>query len=222
MIELKDSIFNRLGDRQKTIKFGSFIKHFAKIINDSKNLHIEHEINGPFHKPMVRMLMIVMGLSKGTDEVKWDNVDHLFLWVCGTILRKDEFLNHIYSLVIKEWFFGLGSIYQNQTEIHRFFSQSKPGNYCVHWDTIMKKFILSYRSQTDMVIVQDILKMQTINELSLHVDDLVKVKTIKDPLPTRPESMKSLKMKEAMVTSTSLSDYSFSSDVKLQHFMFVN
>jgi len=68
-----------------------------------------------------------------------------------------------------DWFFGITTS-DNQQEIHRLFSQAKSGSYCVHWNMIEKKFILSYipsnKKVTDITdIVQMVLPMQNISEL---------------------------------------------------------
>jgi len=221
--DIKEQI-SRLFENGKTLKFGAFVKLFARILNESKNLHIEHETNGPFDKPMIRMVMAAIGLAKGSEEVKLDNIEHLFLWVDNKT-KKEEFLDHIYTLMNSEWFFGL---FKSQQEIQRFFSQAKSGNYCVHWDMNEKKFILSYipskkkdTDVADITVTVKVLPVQNINELFLWMKNETSSFKLKDPLATKPEMLRKLKMKEAFATSDS-SNYSFNTEVKAQHFQFIN
>jgi len=221
MNETKDQL-TKLFENGRTIKFGSFVKVFARILNENKNLHIENENTGPFDKPMIRMLMAAIGVGKGTEEVKLDNIEHLFLWVENQT-KKEEILDNLYSLMNSEWFFG---IYKSQQEIQRFFSQAKSGDYCVHWDMIEKKFILSYIPSKQKVtdvndITQKELPVQNINQLLLWMKTGPQAFNLKDPLQTKPEMLKRIKLKEAFATSDS-SNYSFNTDVKSQHFQFIN
>jgi len=107
MIELKSQIFSELfkGGKVPSVKFGSFVKILSKVLNDSKSLYIENEINGPFDKPMVRMLIQALGIGKGSDEIKPDHIDHLFLWVDKG--GKKDFIGYIYDLMSKDWFFWI-------------------------------------------------------------------------------------------------------------------
>jgi len=213
--DTKEQVSKYFDNLKTPVKFGTFVKFFSKILNDAKNLFVEHEINGPFEKPMIRMLLTAIGLGKGTDEVKWENVEHLFLWFPGTG-KKEEFLENIYSLMNEDWFFGL---YKNQQDIQKFFSQAKTGNYCVNWEMILKKFILSYMKGPD--IVQVVLEQQSIEELRFYMKTAPHNLELKDPLTTKPELLKKLKMKEAFATAASSDYISYNTDVKQQHFLFV-
>jgi len=214
MDDIKEKVIKHFESNNGLVKFGPFVRLLAKILDETKNLFVEHEIKGPFNKPMVLMLLAAIGLGKCTDEVKWDNIEHLFIWV-GDKAKKSEFLEITYSLMNMDWFFG---VHKNQQDIERLFSQAKTGNYCVIWDLIHKKFVLSYM-KTDIVTVS-LKEQRTVEDLKNYMKTVPP--DLKDPLPqdNKPECYKNLKMKEAFATSAS--NYSFNTEVKQHHFLYVN
>jgi len=147
--------------------------------------------------------MAVLDLAKGTDEVSEESVRRMINWINKA--RKNEYLDLLYSLFTKEYFFG---IMEDSSEI--FGKSPKAGTYLIRWSNQHGMFYLDYIPKKskkggsgEVTEVQALpLKAVSINELEQCIPTtLAGLGIAKESVAgNRPVKLATLKIKEKWLT----------------------
>jgi serine/threonine protein kinase len=186
---------------KKTVKFSKFVRLCSEVFSEPQRLFLEKD-DGPFDAPFIRTLMAVLDLAKGTDEVSEESVRRMINWINKA--RKNEYLDLLYSLFTKEYFFG---IMEDSSEI--FGKSPKAGTYLIRWSNQHGMFYLDYipkkskKGGGEVTEVQALpLKAVSINELEQCIPTtLAGLGINKESVAgNRPVKLATLKIKEKWLT----------------------
>jgi len=153
-------------------------------------------------------------LPKGTDEVTEESVRRMINWINKA--RKNEYLDLLYSLFTKEYFFG---IMEDSSDI--FGKSPKAGTYLIRWSNQHGMFYLDYipkkskKGGGEVTEVQALpLKAVSINELEQCIPTtLAGLGIAKESVAgNRPVKLATLKIKEKWLTGDSSYQFNNSQD----------
>jgi serine/threonine protein kinase len=186
---------------KKPVKFSKFVRVCSEQFSEPQRLFLEKD-DGPFDAPYIRTLLAVLDLPKGTEEVPEENVRRMITWIGKA--RKNEYLDLLYSLFTKEYFFG---IMEDSSEV--FGKSPKAGTFLVRWSNQNGMFFLDYipkkkdKKGGEVTEVQALpLKVVSINDLEQCLPTTLAGLGIskESAAGNRPVRLVTLKIKERWLT----------------------
>jgi serine/threonine protein kinase len=186
---------------KKGVKFSKFVRVCSEQFSEPQRLFLEKD-DGPFDAPYIRTLLAVLDMAKGTDDVPEENVRRMITWIGKA--RKNEYLDLLYSLFSKDYFFGI-----MEDSVDTFGKSPKAGTFLVRWSNQNGMFFLDYipkkkdKKGGELTEIQALpLKVVSISDLEQCLPTtLAGLGISKESVAgNRPVRLVTLKIKEKFVT----------------------
>jgi len=183
--------------------FTTFLKRCSDVWEEHIRLFFDPK-EGKFESPYHRTLLVVLGLSKGSDKVNFKSVQRMIKWLQS--VRACECLDTLYRLCTKDYFFGI----MEQEKSEEIFGLSPvPGTYLVRWSETKESFFLDYlpkdSKEKELKIESIDLKVTIIRDLDNRLQEILASKKLKPNkvAGNRPAQLTTLKITEKWFASDS-------------------